>query len=336
MPVLFVEPFEGATVAAWEEQGLPHGMAPEDFLHSDKILTVNPDLCPIPAFDDIILKEDDTYIWQLDLMGSLVKRKKSAPNMYYGHQEYPVKDMASWEAYKKRFDWRDRIPSPERLAELARLTAESEQVVAANIWPYFMRLGFYGMGLENFLCAFYEDPALIHSMFEYWEEFTEEVCRPLFQACRIDYMSLAEDLAYKASPHFSPEIYRGFFLPLQKRLLDLAQECGIPLRFMWSAGDFHVLIPAMQESGINGVCPVERLSGADPLELRRCYGKELLIMGGVDKTAIAAGKAAIDRELDRLMPLIEQGGFIPLPDDMLPPETPLENVVYYVEKLRGL
>ena len=56
----------------------------------------------------------------------------------------------------------------------------------------------------------------------------------------------------------------------------------------------------------------------DVLEVRRRYGKDLLIWGGVDKRALAHGPAAIDAELARLRPLIEEGGYIPHTDHFHP------------------
>ena len=49
-----------------------------------------------------------------------------------------------------------------------------------------------------------------------------------------------------------------------------------------------------------------------------------------------ARQKAIDEEIDRLIPLIQEGGFIPLVDDMVPPEVPFENYKYAIEKLRKI
>ena len=74
----------------------------------------------------------------------------------------------------------------------------------------------------------------------------------------------------------------------------------------------------------------------DIIESRREYGRELRIWSGVDKHAIAAGPQAIDRELERVRPLIEDGGYIPGPDHGLPPDVSFANYCYYMEKLREI
>ena len=51
--------------------------------------------------------------------------------------------------------------------------------------------------------------------------------------------------------------------------------------------------------------------------------------GGFNKCVLAQGKAAIDAELTRIMPLIEQGGYIPTIDHSIPPDVSYENFTYY-------
>jgi uroporphyrinogen decarboxylase len=57
-------------------------------------------------------------------------------------------------------------------------------------------------------------------------------------------------------------------------------------------------------------------------------------MGGVDKLALIAGEKAIDRELARLAPLLEDGGFVPLVDHRCPPEVSYGIYGYYLKKKR--
>ena len=72
----------------------------------------------------------------------------------------------------------------------------------------------------------------------------------------------------------------------------------------------------------------------DVLIVRKKFGRELRLWGGVDKRVLAAGKKEIDDELARVRPLIEEGGYVAHPDHSLPPDTPFENFVYYMKQLR--
>ena len=74
----------------------------------------------------------------------------------------------------------------------------------------------------------------------------------------------------------------------------------------------------------------------DTVAVRKQYGKHVIIFGNVDKRALARGKSAIDRELERCKFLLASGGFFPSCDHHIPPDVPLEHMVYFVNELRKL
>jgi len=76
--------------------------------------------------------------------------------------------------------------------------------------------------------------------------------------------------------------------------------------------------------------------GADPVAFRKQYGKDLLMLGGFDKHILAQSKAAIEAEVRRLTPLVEEGGYIGFCDHRVPPDVPLENYVFYLKMVRTL
>ena len=57
-------------------------------------------------------------------------------------------------------------------------------------------------------------------------------------------------------------------------------------------------------------------------------------MGGFDKHILVQGKSAIAREIERLTPLVEEGGYIPMPDHRVPPDVPLAHYRFYLEQVR--
>jgi uroporphyrinogen decarboxylase len=70
----------------------------------------------------------------------------------------------------------------------------------------------------------------------------------------------------------------------------------------------------------------------DPVEIRSRYGHALGLAGGIDKRELTKDFAAIDAELERIVPLIEDGGFIPTLDHAVPPDIPYANWLYYLER----
>jgi hypothetical protein len=74
-------------------------------------------------------------------------------------------------------------------------------------------------------------------------------------------------------------------------------------------------------------------SGCDVVRTGKEY-PELLILGGFDKRILAQGKDAIDREVDRIMPvMVKRGGYIPTCDHGVPEEVSFENYLHYRKRM---
>ena len=69
---------------------------------------------------------------------------------------------------------------------------------------------------------------------------------------------------------------------------------------------------------------------------RRKYGKDICLLGAVNKVSLIKGKEAIDKEILYLKKLISLGGFIPHVDHRVPPDVTLENYYYYIKKKREI
>ncbi|NOY59610.1 MAG: hypothetical protein GXO75_11885, partial [Calditrichaeota bacterium] len=250
---------------------------------------------------------------------------------------YPIKTRADWQRYKERLD-----PfSPERLAQVltpenVRKLNASDNPVGLCFFPFFFRLGFYTMGMERFLTAFYDEPDLIHDMFSHASRLLLEALPRILNAINIDFAVFGEDLAGKNGPLISPEIYEEFWYPWQDPIIQMLQDAGVSVICQWSAGQFQELLPSMLEHGFNCTWPLERMAGMDAMELRQRHGRSLLLGGNIAKEALIAGPDAIDREIESLMPLIADGGFIPALDDMAPMECPFSHYRYMIEKLQSI
>ena len=70
--------------------------------------------------------------------------------------------------------------------------------------------------------------------------------------------------------------------------------------------------------------------------MRDICGSELKGVGGMDKTVLRKDKKAVDEEIERLRPLIDEGGYLPCPDHRLMPGTKWELVQYYTDKIKSL
>jgi uroporphyrinogen decarboxylase len=173
-------------------------------------------------------------------------------------------------------------------------------------------------------------------MMEFITQFILDLLPRVLDEAPITALFFWEDMCYRSGPLISPDMFREFMLPRYRRITDLARSRGIDLSFVDSDGNVEELIPLWLESGISGVYPMEVAAGMDVVKLRRQYGKDLLMTGGIDKRVLARDRKAIDEELEAKIPLVELGGFIPHIDHAIPHDVPYDNFSYYWQRKKSL
>ncbi|MDI1320483.1 MAG: uroporphyrinogen decarboxylase family protein, partial [bacterium] len=140
----------------------------------------------------------------------------------------------------------------------------------------------------------------------------------------------------KNGPLLSPATYREFILPHMKRLVAFYKSAGVRWLVVDTDGNCELIIPHLMEAGVDAIWPLERASDMDPRAIRKKFGRELRLWGGVDKRELAKDFAAIDAHLRTFRPLIAEGGFIPTVDHLVPPDVSLENFEHYMRRKHQL
>ena len=94
------------------------------------------------------------------------------------------------------------------------------------------------------------------------------------------------------------------------------------------------MIDIYKSIGMDRMSPFEVASDCDVVEIgKKC--PDLLIHGGFDKRILAAGKEAIDREIDRIMPVMKKrGGYYPTCDHGVPEEVSFEDYMHYRKRMQ--
>jgi uroporphyrinogen decarboxylase len=152
---------------------------------------------------------------------------------------------------------------------------------------------------------------------------------------QFDFAHFWEDISFKSGPLINPDVFRRKVGPHYKRITDLVHSFGIDVISLDSDGRIDELVPVWFDNGVNTMFPIEVGTWhASIAPWREEYGKGLLGVGGMDKKVFAYDYAAIDKEVARLRPLVELGGYLPCPDHRIPPDAKWENVQYYCQRMR--
>ena len=334
----------GQAYERWLEEGLPSDAPVEDFFRGegffelDKRDFANVAVHMIPEFDHEVISEDERIMVYRDQQGILRRALKDGtvrgtrPSMDQ-YMDFPVKDMADFEEMKKRYDPKSPERYPEEWEESVKKWEQRDYPLCLLTNGTF---GFYSMlrrwmGTENLSLAFYDQPELLHEAMDFLADFFIEVTERAVSELDIDYFNFFEDMACKSGPLISPQHFREFMLPRYKRVIDHLNRHGIEIIWVDSDGNTEVLLPLFVEAGVTCHWPLERAAGMDPLEVRKEYGTSLALSGGMDKRELAKDRRAIEEEVERILPLIEQGGYIPTVDHTVPPDVSYGNFMYYME-----
>ena len=255
--------------------------------------------------------------------------------------------MPTWLRFpiQTRDDWENEIKprlNPDSPVRYPLHWEEKKRTWSERDYPLSIRGGsIFGwirnwMGLEGISLALYDDPQWVHEMMDYIAEFIVAAVSKAVNEVDIDYVNMWEDMACKSGPLLSPDMFREFMLEPYLRITSFFREKGIELIFVDSDGDSEPLIPLWLEGGVTGFFPIERASGMDAVHLRERFGRELRLLGSIDKRAMKTGGDTVDRELANVAPLIEDGGYIPWCDHLVPPDVPLANYLYYVGRMKEM
>jgi len=292
---------------------------------------------PNPPFERKVISEDERTLLYINHEGILMRERKDHPySSMPQFVRFPVETREDFQKF-----WRERM-QPDLASRIGKdwaITLEacrqrrSPLVVISDRWG-----GFFGplrnlMGVERLCMSFYDDPAFVEEMMDSVADFIIAMMDQILDHTDIDIYGFWEDMAYKTAPLIGPELVRKFMLPRYRRVVDFLRARGVEWISLDSDGQITSLIPIWLEAGINILYPFEVQAGMDVLEVRRVFGKDLRMFGGVDKRALAAGPPAIDAELRRVAPLVAQGGYIPALDHSIPPDVSFSAYCYYMEQL---
>ena len=189
------------------------------------------------------------------------------------------------------------------------------------------------LGFEQTCMVMLDEPAWVEEMTEFWRRFIATMLERMFKKYIPDFVLVNEDMAYKEKPMIGPDMARRFCLPCWETWGKLCRDAGVAVYEVDSDGYVGELLPVWIEAGFVSNSPQEVAAGNDLPAYRRQYGQQMAYRGGVDKRAMAAGGDVLRREIDRLRPVIDSGGYIPSCDHGVPSDVSWPNFMLYCELL---
>ena len=337
--------FWNETLPIWHEQGLPRHVTrknSDDFFGMDIGIDAISNATGVqaglaPEFEEIVIEDrgEEEVCQQKDGVRVLRRKFMVSIPQHLGHL---LVDRASWnEHYKPRLDPSNpaRYPADWDARVKVWCDPKREDVIALPGGSLYGCLRDW-MGLEQISMVVYDDPAWFEEMVTTVADcIVGTLTRILATGGRFDVCAIWEDMAYNRGPLLSPKHFKQYLVPHYRRITDLLHKHGVDTIWVDCDGKIDQLIPLWLDAGVNCMFPLEIGTwGADPIAYRQRFGKSLLLMGGFDKHILARTQTEIAQEVERLAPLVEEGGYIGFCDHRVPPDVPLENYLFYLETIR--
>lgn len=348
---IYQKEFGFFTLERWIQEGyLPENVCQEEL---DRIFSFDPPgkhflgglgwceagFCP--TFEEKVLEDRGDYELVQDFAGRSVLCFKNRRNGFMPeYTDHPVKDQKSWETLCK---WRMDPTVSERYANLeaemkaAQRAAGEGQVICQQVVGGYMYLRSL-MGPLELMYLLYDNPDLIHDCMKTWFTLADHVIALHQQFVTLDEIFFGEDICYNHGSLISHDMIREFLFPYYQQLLENARRRQLDpsrkLHFQLDTDGFSdQVIDLYREIGMDYLSPFEAASGCDVVRTGKEY-PDLLISGGFDKRVLSQGKEAIDREIDRIMPVMKaRGGYIPTCDHGVPEEVSFENYLHYRKRM---
>ena len=336
MPVIHWAGWE-ETNRRWVAEGMPEGVNQHEYFGAVPWTTwVGVDLGLSPAFEEEVLEETDDYRIFRD-SGGVVQKDWKGRSCIPHYIDFTLRTAKDWDPYKRRLQ-----PDPARVpADLDKRIADAEAsglpiaVGTASMMGWIRNW----MGVENMSYLMYDDPDCYGEMVDTLAELTcwgiDQVVPRMRETP--DWGFGWEDICGKTGPLVSPPIFDRHVAPGYTKIRNKLAEYGIDMLGIDSDGYVEPLLGHWLDAGVNLHFPIEIGTwDADTMVLRRKFGRDLHIVGGYNKLALEKGRAAIDAEIERRIPLMRDGGYVPLPDHLITPDTPLDDYRYYLDRIRAV
>jgi len=322
-----------ATIERWRREGMPEDVSFVDYFGLDHMAHIGVDNSP--RYEARVIEETDTCVVKTTSWGATLKTWKHAASTPE-FLAFTIVDPASWAKAKARMTpARDRVDW-DHLKTHYREWRDHGYWIEAGLWFGFDITHAWVVGTERLLMALKTDPEWCVDMFNHCLDVNLALLDMVWdEGYAFDAVSWPDDMGFKHNQFFSLDTYRELLKPVQRRAVEWAHAKGAKTR-LHSCGDVNPFVPEFIEIGIDALNPLEVKAGMDPILLKKRFGKDLVLHGGIN-AVLWDDADAIVAEMERVVPVLKQsGGYIFSSDHSVPSSVSLENFRHIVETARKL
>lgn len=239
--------------------------------------------------------------------------------------------------FQRRLNPDDKGRLPSRWTRRLKAWHNRDHVLMLYVHRgFFLTMGVYNWrSFTDAMMLLMDQPDVARNRMQIQGEFAARLTDRILKDVTIDAAVFSEPIGGSDRPLISPRMYEEFVLSSYQPLLDVLRDHRVETICFQTYANARILIPGILNRGFNCLWACEvNIEAMDYRSLRKEFGRDLRLIGGIDLDALRKDKAAIRREIEeKVPPLIAEGGYIPLADGRVRADVPFENYVYYRQLL---
>ncbi len=302
-----------------------------------------------PLFEDGI-REEVLRIWRtqglgkrnrLETMFSYDYREEIEPDLEpLPYPEYWPKTLRGLTNLSQHMDPNDPSRLPDDWTEKVKRWKSRDYPLILRIHRgYFLSMGVHGWHRFNdAIQLLVDDPRLVETWMQLFGEFSARMAENILRQVDVDAVLFSEPIGGNHGPLISPDMYSRFVISSYQPVLEVIHRLGVPTIIYRTYANTRVLLPQVFKIGFNCLWACESNPQAmDYRDIRREFGNELRLIGGIDSDSLRHDQAEIHHAvLDTLPELLDQGGYIPLADGRVREDVAFPNYIYYRKLLESM
>ena len=249
----------------------------------------------------------------------------------------PVENPIRREEDLRRFSPPDPR-APHRLAKLVSAVRRFKGVkpVALGMSDTFA-IPWKLRGMSDFLMDLIAEPKFAKKIIDMVVEYNCELVRAAAQI-GVDIIRPTDDYAFNTGPMMSPQVWRDFFQPGLKKIVEVAHSHGLKV-VKHTDGLIRELIEPILETGVDALHPIEPLPGQSLAHFKERFGKRICLIGNVNcKEVLTSGapEAIIEDVRRCLKEGAAGGGYMIASSNSIHSGVPPKSFLVYLEAAHAL
>jgi len=188
---------------------------------------------------------------------------------------HPIQDAADLDRFQP--------PEPKRehllLLDLARERFKGKIALFWLMRGAFVR-SWRLVGMENLMIKFFRDPDFVHRVAAMATQYNLKQLDMLVDA-GLDVLVVEDDIATTHAPMISPQHFRQFVNPYNRKIVERAQQRGLKV-VRHSDGNLWALLDMLLETGYDGLNPLEPHAGMELKKVKQYCGDKICLLGNID------------------------------------------------------